>query len=155
VPRPILAPGSYVRLELLPLIFGALVALAGIGLVADGWLPDRDQLLGTERRRRQRAERNRRGEIVVGVALLALAAALLGRDTWRYGNVAVLVGVALLLLGALLNRRYLRELMTFRGASRRGRSADRPAASADTDLTPTPPAPGEPDGEPRPRLRIR
>jgi drug/metabolite transporter (DMT)-like permease len=117
-----------VRLELLPLIFGVLVALLGVGLIADGWMPDRDELRGDERRRRQRAERDRRGEIVVGLGVLALAAALIGRDTWRYGNVAVLVGVALLAAGAVLNRRYLREVLTFRGAARRGRSADRPAA---------------------------
>ena len=143
------------RLELLPLIFGALVALLGLGLVADGWLPDRDQLLSSERRRRQRAERDRGGEIIVGLGMLALAAALIGRDTWRYGNVAVLAGVVLLALGAALNRRYLRELMTFRGASRRGRSADRPAVPGDPFPPPTPTDPAAAPDDAKPRLRIR
>jgi hypothetical protein len=151
-----------VRLELLPLVFGALVALTGLGLLADGWMPDRDLLRSSERRRRQRAERDRRGEIFVGLGMLALAAALIGRDTWRYGNVAVLVGVALLAIGAVRNRRYLRELLTFRGASRRGRSSDRPAATpvgegpstTATTAGPTTPPDG-PGAEPKPRLRIR
>jgi drug/metabolite transporter (DMT)-like permease len=132
-----------VRLELIPLILGVVVALVGVGLVADGWMPDRDELRDGERRRRQRAERDRRGEILVGLGVLALAAALIGRDTWRYGNVAVLVGVALLAAGAVLNRRYLREVLTFRGAARRGRSPDRPSAG--------PPKSDEPER----KMRIR
>jgi hypothetical protein len=67
------------------------------------------------------------GEGLVAAGLLALSAALAGGDRWRYSTVAVLLGVPLLLVGALLNRRYLRELLVFRGASRRADAA--PAAA--------------------------
>ena len=113
------------RLELLPLIVGALVALVGLALVVDGWLPDRAPQL-PERRRRPRAERDRPGEMLIGAGAIALAAALVGRDAWRWGTVAVLVGMALVAVGALRNRRFLHEAMTHRGAARRGRAADRP-----------------------------
>ena len=113
------------RLETLPLILGALVALVGIGLFADAYLPDSAPRV-EERRRRQRAERDRQGEAWIGVGLVAISASLFGRDAWAWGNVAVLAGVACLAYGAWRNRTYLRELLTFRGAARRGRSADRP-----------------------------
>jgi hypothetical protein len=114
-----------VRLELLPVIFGILVGLAGLGLIADGYFPDSAPRVA-ERRRRARAERNRMGEIAIGAGLMALAAALVGRDAWRYGTLAVLAGVALVAVGVGMNGSYLRETLTFRGAARRGRGADRP-----------------------------
>ena len=114
------------RLELLPLIAGALVGLVGVGLVADGWLPDAQGIDGVERRRRPRADRHRGGEILVGLGLLALAAALLGGDAWRWGNLAVISGIVLLATGAGLNGRFLRDALVPRGAARRGRAADRP-----------------------------
>jgi hypothetical protein len=49
-----------------------------------------------------------------------MAAALIGRDTWRWGTVTVLAGSALLILGAIMNRQYLKEVLLFRGAARRG-----------------------------------
>jgi hypothetical protein len=104
-----------VRLEHLPLLFGLLVALLGLGLVADALMPD-GSFVVTERRRRPRAPRHPRGELLVGVGVLAIAAALIGRDAWRWGTIAVLVGVLLVTAGALLNRYYLRELFSFRGA---------------------------------------
>ena len=55
-----------------------------------------------------------------------MAAALIGRDTWRFGTVAVLVGVVLLAVGAWLNREYLREVFVFRGAARRGEKRSEP-----------------------------
>jgi hypothetical protein len=111
-------------IELVPLVLGALVALVGLGLVADGWLPDSAPRMA-ERRRRARAERNRGGEVLIGLGLLALAAALAGRDVWRFSTVAVLVGVALLVVGALRNRHYLIERLLHRGKARRGRRRER------------------------------
>ena len=49
-----------------------------------------------------------------------MAAALFGRDTWQYSTVAVMAGAFLLLLGAWLNRAYLRERISNRGELRRG-----------------------------------
>jgi len=122
------------RIELLPLIFAVVVALVGLGLLADAWLPE-DYYVTHERRRRRRTERHRVGEALVGGAALGLAAALAGRDSWRYSTVAIMVGVPLLTVGAGLNWRYLRELLAFRGPARR---ADGPTAEPD-DPRPTPP----------------
>ena len=107
------------RLELLPLILGALVALAGVGLVVDAWLPDRDVLLPRERRRRIRAERNRGGEAVVGIAVILIGAALIGRDAWTLTPWLAGAACLLIVIGALMNRRYIREQIDFRGAARR------------------------------------
>jgi hypothetical protein len=51
-----------------------------------------------------------------------MAAALIGRDTWRWGTIAVIAGSALLIIGAIMNRAYLKEVLLFRGAARRGQS---------------------------------
>jgi hypothetical protein len=119
------------RLEQIPLFVGVIVAILGLGLVLDAQLPE-GVSQSRERRRRERAERNRPGETLVGLGVIAVAAALIGRDQWRFGTVSVLAGVILLGLGAWLNREYLRELFSFRGAARRGekRSAPRTAASS-------------------------
>ena len=45
---------------------------------------------------------------------------LLGRDTLRYGTISVLAGSSLLVIGAIMNRAYLKEVLLFRGAARRG-----------------------------------
>jgi hypothetical protein len=115
------------RLEQIPIFFGVIVAILGLGLVLDAQLPEGFSQ-SRERRRRERAERNRAGETLVGLGVMAMAAALIGRDTWRFGTVVVLAGVVLLAAGAWLNRNYLRETFLFRGASRRGekRSGPRP-----------------------------
>lgn len=110
-------------LETIPLILGGLVVLAGLALVADGLVSDSERRV-VERRRRARAERSRVGEVAVGAGLLLVGASLVGGDTWRWATVAVLAGAVLLVLGAALNGRYLRERLTFRGAARRGRTAD-------------------------------
>ncbi|MDQ6925254.1 MAG: hypothetical protein M3154_03345 [Candidatus Eremiobacteraeota bacterium] len=60
----------------------------------------------------------------MGAGLLLVGASLVGGDGWRWATVAVLAGAVLLLLGVVLNGRYLRERLTFRGAARRGRTAD-------------------------------
>lgn len=62
----------------------------------------------------------------MGAGMAAMAAALIGRDTWKFGTVAVLVGVALVLAGGVLNRAYLKETLLNRGAARRRDPEDQP-----------------------------
>lgn len=107
------------RVETIPVILGILVALVGVGLIADAWLPER-VLYRSERRRKERAERHLGGEAAIGLGMLCMAAALIGRDTWKYGTVAVIVGTVLFVSGAWLNREYMKERITNRGALRRG-----------------------------------
>ena len=119
------------RLEYFPIIVGIFVALLGVGFILDGWLPDR-LTPGRERRRRARTERNRYGELLVGLGTLGMAAALLGRDTWRFGTLSVLLGTLLLAAGAWMNRDYLREVVTFRGPARRIEDDEEVPRLADT-----------------------
>ncbi|HUQ82329.1 MAG TPA: hypothetical protein VM076_14350 [Gemmatimonadaceae bacterium] len=120
------------RLEQVPLFMGVVVAILGLGMVLDAQLPDSSSP-SRERRRRERAERHRGGETLVGVGIMAVAAALIGRDTWRFGTISVLAGAVLVAAGGWLNRAFLREMFLFRGAARRGEKrgaarADAPAA---------------------------
>jgi hypothetical protein len=108
-----------VRVETIPLVLGCVVALLGVGVIADAWLPER-VLYHSERRRRARADRNLGGETSIGLGVLCMAAALIGRDTWAYSTVAVIAGTVLLIVGAWLNRAYLRERISNRGELRRG-----------------------------------
>jgi hypothetical protein len=117
------------RVELIPVLLGILVGIVGLLLVADARLPDRAAYV-SERRRRVRAERSRGGELLVGAGTLCMAAALIGRDMWRYGAIAVIAGTLLLLVGAVMNFRYLRELFSFRGAARRLPEGEGPPAGA-------------------------
>jgi hypothetical protein len=106
------------RIEILPLIVGILLVVIGGGLVFDAWTPD-DLLVKRERRRSPRTERNRRGEGAIGLGVLCMAAAFIGRDTWRFSVVAVIAGTLLLLFGVVTNRRFLGELISNRGSLRR------------------------------------
>ena len=106
------------RLELIPLIIGGLLGLIGLGLLADAWIPE-DAAPFRERRRRPRTERSLGGEAMIGLGVLCMAAAVISRDTWDYVNVAVIAGGVLLLIGAWMNRRYLRDRFVNRGALRR------------------------------------
>ena len=72
-----------------------------------------------ERRRRQRAELDVPGEWMVGLGTACLAAALFGGERWRWTTIAVLAGVILIVIGAVLNRGFLKEMLLFRGAARR------------------------------------
>ena len=110
------------RVETIPLILGILVGLIGLGLIADAWLPEQ-VTRRSERRRSARAERHLGGEAAIGFGVLCMAAALVGRDTWRYSTVAVIAGALLIVIGAWLNRVYLRERISNRGALRRGAPA--------------------------------
>ncbi|MEP6729308.1 MAG: hypothetical protein ABJE10_01655 [bacterium] len=110
------------RVETIPLILGALVALIGLAILADAWLPE-EMTHRAERRRQARTERSIGGEACIGLAVLCMSAALIGRDTWPYSTVAVLVGTALFLFGVFKNRRYLRDRIVNRGSLRRGAPA--------------------------------
>ena len=114
-----------VRVETIPVILGILVALVGAGLIADAWLPEQ-MFYRSERRRRVRAERHLGGETAIGFGVLCMAAALIGRDTWRFGTVTVIVGAILLVVGAWLNRDFLRERISNRGELRRGAPKPKP-----------------------------
>jgi hypothetical protein len=125
-----------VRFETIPLILGILVALVGLGLLADAWLPEELPRF-RERRRRPRTERHLGGEAAIGVGVLCMAAALIGRDTWAYGTVAIIAGTLMLALGAWLNRRYLRDKLVNRGELRREEGL--PTRSHEKDAPQVPP----------------
>ncbi len=105
------------RAETIPIILGVIVGLMGVGLLLDAQLPD--GTVKRERRRRKRIERSRGGEMLSGLAMLAFAAALIGRDTWRYRIVAVIIGTVLLIFGTWANRSFIREAIVNRGPLRR------------------------------------
>jgi hypothetical protein len=107
------------RVETIPLILGILVALVGLAILADAWLPE-EMNFKSERRRNSRTERSLSGEACIGLAVLCMAAAMIGRDTWRYSTVAVIAGSVLFLIGVVQNRTYLRDRIVNRGALRRG-----------------------------------
>ena len=123
------------RLEQIPLFFGVIVAILGLALVLDAQLPEGFSP-ARERRRRERPERHRGGQSLVGVGIIAISAALIGRDTWRFGTLSVLAGVLLVAAGAWLNREYLRESMVFRGAARRGEKRHAPRAESTPSQAP-------------------
>ena len=106
------------RLELIPLIIGIVVGLIGLGVIFDAWTPD-EIIVKRERRRRPRVERQRGGEAAIGLGICGMAAAFIGRDTWKYSVVAVIAGTVLLLYGVIRNRRYLGQAISNRGALRR------------------------------------
>jgi hypothetical protein len=107
-----------VRIETVPLILGVLVAMLGIGIMFDAWTPDAAGA-SRERRRRPRVERHRNGEAMIGLGVLGLAAAFIGRDNWRYSILVVIIGALFLIVGAVLNARYVREMFVNRGPLRR------------------------------------
>ena len=122
------------RIETLPLILGIVVALLGIGIIFDAWTPETPSG-SPERRRRPRVERHRNGEALIGLGVLALAAAFIGRDSWRYSVLVVIIGAVFLLVGSILNRQYVRELFVNRGPLRRRESlAEEPTVSRADDV---------------------
>ena len=106
------------RIEVIPLILGVVVGLVGLGLLFDAWTVD-EIIVKRERRRRPRLERNRGGEAAVGLGVLCMAAAFIGRDTWPYSILAVIFGSILLLYGVVRNRAFLGQMISNRGALRR------------------------------------
>lgn len=107
------------KLEQFPILLGVLVALFGLTILLDAWQAGGVSPL-RERRRRTRAVPHKAGQTMVALGTLCMAAALIGRDTWRWGTISVLAGIALLIIGATMNRKYLKEVLLFRGAARRG-----------------------------------
>jgi hypothetical protein len=107
------------KLEQFPILLGVLVALIGLTIALDAWQAGGVAPL-RERRRRTRALPHKAGQTLVALGTLCMAAALMGRDTWRWGTISVLAGSSLLIIGAIMNRKYLREVLLFRGAARRG-----------------------------------
>ncbi len=106
-------------LEQFPIVLGILVALIGLTIALDAWQAGGLAPL-RERRRRTRTVPHKAGQTLVALGTLCMAAALMGRDTWRWGTISVLAGSALLVIGAIMNRAYLKEVLLFRGAARRG-----------------------------------
>jgi len=119
-----------VKLEQVPILIGIIVALIALAIGYDSISPEERRPF-KERRRRKRADLNRGGELLVAMGTASMAAALIGRDSWRWGTVAVFTGVALLVAGAALNRPFLKELLFFRGASRRATPNDAPPVTDD------------------------
>lgn len=120
------------RLEQFPVILGAIFCLLAAGIIYDAVSPEQARPF-RERRRRQRAELNKAGEWFVALGTVSLGAALIGRDDWRWGTVAILAGVALLIIGGILNRSFLKEMLLFRGASRRTEELEVPPDSVKKD----------------------
>ena len=96
---------------MLPLVLGGLLGLVGLLLIFDAWAPD-DIVASPERRSRPRRERDRFGEALVGLGVIAMAAAFVGRDTWRYTTVTVIAGAVLLLWGIKRSSPYIGEIFT-------------------------------------------
>jgi xanthine/uracil permease len=112
------------KLEQLPIVLGVLVALIGLTIALDAWQAGGVSPL-RERRRRTRAVPHKAGQTLVAIGTLCMSAALIGRDTWRWGTISVLAGSALLVIGTIMNRKYLKEVLLFRGAARRGEGGDK------------------------------
>lgn len=127
------------KLEQIPIVLGVIVLLVALAIGYDALSPEERRPF-RERRRRQRTDLNRGGELLVALGTASMGVALIGRDNWRWGNIAVFAGVVLLVAGTSLNRQFLKELLLFRGASRRATGDD---------------APPLPDDKPQDKMRIR
>lgn len=112
------------KLETFPVILGILVALLGGVLIYDAMKPDSLRPF-RERRRRVRTPVDKNGELLVAGGSFCVGAALIGRDTWRWSTVMVILGGVMLFAGALLNRQHLKEMLLFRGAARRADESEK------------------------------
>jgi hypothetical protein len=95
-----------VRIETMLLTAGILVGVVGFCLVLDAWVDD--HFSGAERRRFRRLERDRKGEALVGLGVLSIAATIVGGAEWRYSVIAAIAGSVLMLWGVKRNARYIR-----------------------------------------------
>ena len=116
------------RMEYIPVVMGVLILMVAAGIVYDAARPY-DIRPFKERRRRQRAELDIPGEWLVGLGTACLGISLIGNEVWRWTTIAVISGVVLIVIGAVLNREYLREMLLFRGKARRGDSDDIPTVA--------------------------
>ena len=123
------------RLEHIPIVLGVIVSLLALVVLYDAASPEAARPF-RERRRRQRAEINVPGEWLVGIGIASLAVALFGGEAWRWTTVAVMTGTALIVVGAVLNRSYLREMLLFRGAARRTEEHEVPPVAHKDDERP-------------------
>lgn len=105
--------------RILTSVLGLLATITAAFLVLDATIAPLPPPL-EERRRRERAPRNRPGEALLAVGLAGMAAALFGMGRY-WAVIAALVGLGCLVLGTWLNRRLLVESLRFRGAARRRR----------------------------------
>jgi hypothetical protein len=121
-------------------VIGVIVVLVGFGIIYDAVAPAASRPFN-ERRRRQRAEIDTVGEWLVALGTMSLGASLIGNEVWRWTTVAVIAGIVLLVMGAVLNRAFLREMLLFRGASRRTQEHETPPIAR--------------PAEDQPKLRIR
>ncbi len=117
------------RAETLFLILGFLLLLAGAAMIADALIADSASGI-EERRSRERPERSKIGQIVLGAGILSVAAVLIGRDQWRFTTLAIAVAVVLVAVGVGLNLRYIRGslLGPVLGRSEKRRESDNTAA---------------------------
>lgn len=120
------------RLEYLPVVLGVLVLLVAAGIIYDVITPGERRPF-RERRRRERAELDKAGEWLVALGTICLGAALIGNELWRWTTIVVISGVVLVALGAVLNREFLREMLLFRGASRRTEEDETPPVAQRDD----------------------
>jgi hypothetical protein len=95
------------RLETFLLAVGILVGLVGLALLLDAWIEENP--VQTDRRRFRRLDgRDRKGEAMVGLGVMALGAIIIGGDEWRYSIVAGIAATLLLLWGVKRNSAYIR-----------------------------------------------
>ena len=120
------------RLEHIPIVLGSIVSLLAAFVLYDAFASENVRPF-RERRRRQRAEINVPGEVLVGLGIAALAAALFGGEVWRWTTIAVMTGTVLIVLGGILNRAWLRETLLYRGAARRTEEHEVPPVAYQDD----------------------
>jgi hypothetical protein len=94
---------------ILPIVLGLVAVAIGGVLLLDAIVPD-GSFIPQERRRGDRPPRSRLGEGLLGAAIVLLGASLIGRDSWPYTTLSVLLAVALGGAGVAMNWRYLREM---------------------------------------------
>ena len=75
--------------------------------VFDAWTPDEHHRQARAPSPAARPSEAGAAKRAIGFGVLCMAAAFVGRDTWRYSVIAVIAGTVLLLFGAITNCRYL------------------------------------------------